>query len=151
MSQRAKRPQKRPKHLEEYVLGTNKNSKCNDKRISEPAEIAMECSDENITFIPPKPKIAKLNNGPEVVNPMDPKEVPNAGDVGNFNTHGGVPMLPRTQTTQAQSKPEKDPEGAGPRGRGAPRVRVATEEWPRIDSAPTSREAFLQTISSGMI
>ena len=46
-----------------------------------------------ITFIPPKPKIAKLN---KVVNPIDPNEVPNAGTlvdrgtpnegVGNFNT-----------------------------------------------------------------
>ena len=75
----------------------------------------MECSDENITFIPPRPKIAKLNNGPEVVNQINPNEVPNAGalvdrgtpneGVGNFNTHGGVPTLPRTQTTQARSKP----------------------------------------------
>ena len=39
----------------------------------------MECldeGDENITFITPKLKIAKLN---KIVNPMDPNEVPNAG------------------------------------------------------------------------
>ena len=74
MSQREKRPHKRPKHLEEYVLGsvgTNKNSKTkrdldehSQGQDVKPAEIAMECSDENITFIPPK---------------EDPKEVPNAG------------------------------------------------------------------------
>ena len=59
-------------------------------------EHVMKCSDdgdENINFIPPKPKIANLN---KVVNPIDPNEVPNAGTlvdrgtpnegVGNFNT-----------------------------------------------------------------
>ena len=56
MSQRAKCQQKIPKHLNEYVLGTKEHSKHD-----------MECSDEgheNITFIPPKPKIAKLNKDP---------------------------------------------------------------------------------------
>ena len=54
MSQRAKRQQKIPKNLNEYVLGTKEHSKHD-----------MECSDEgdeNITFIPPK--IAKLNKDP---------------------------------------------------------------------------------------
>ena len=94
MSQRAKRPQKRPKHLEEYVLGTNKNSKSNDKNIleehsqgqdhSKPAESAMECSDENITFIPPK----------EVSNAGAPVDegTPNEG-VGNFNIHNAGMIL----------------------------------------------------------
>ena len=69
MSQRVKRQQKRPRHLNEYVLGTNHS------KYSEQAKSAMEYSDEseeNITFIPPKPKIAKLN---KVVNP---NEAPNA-------------------------------------------------------------------------
>ena len=97
MSQRAKRQHKRPRHLNEYVLETNNHSK-----YSEQAKSALECSDEgdeNITFIPPKPKIAKLN---KVVNPMVPN-LPNAGALvdrgtpnegfGIFNTHGGVPTL----------------------------------------------------------
>ena len=126
MSQRVKRQQKRPRHLNEYVLGTNHS------KYSEQAKSAMEYSDEsdeNITFIPPKPKIAKLN---KVVNP---NEAPNAEvdssketevdssketkvdsskekevdstketeagtlvdeDVGKFNTQGGIPILPRT-------------------------------------------------------
>ena len=103
MSQRARRPQKRPKHLEEYVLGTNKHSKSNDKKNleehsqgqehSKPAKSAMECSDENITFIPPN----------EVSNAGAPVDegTPNEG-VGNFNIHGGVPTLP----TQTRSKPQ---------------------------------------------
>ena len=69
MSQRVKRQQKRPRHLNEYVLGTNHS------KYSEQAKSAMEYSDEsdeNITFIHPKPKIAKLN---KVVNP---NEAPNA-------------------------------------------------------------------------
>ena len=87
MSQRVKRQQKRPRHLNEYVLGTNHSKN------SEQAKSAMEYSDEsdeNITFIPPKPKIAKLN---KVVNPMDPNDpgalihrgTPNEG-VGNPET-----------------------------------------------------------------
>ena len=82
---RAKRQQKIPKHLNEYVLGTKERSK-HDKECSDDG-------DENITFIPPKPKIAKIN---KVVNPIDPNEVPNVGTlvdrgtpnegVGNFNT-----------------------------------------------------------------
>ena len=110
MSQRVKRQQKRPRHLNEYVLGTNHS------KYSEQAKSAMEYSDEseeNITFIPPKPKIAKLN---KVVNPneapnaevdssketeVDSSKETEAGtlvdeDVGNFNTQGGMPILPRT-------------------------------------------------------
>ena len=63
---RAKRQKKIPKHLNEYVLRTKEHSKHSDQ-----AESNMEYSDEgdeNITFIPPKPKKAK------VVNPMDPNE-----------------------------------------------------------------------------
>ena len=77
MSQRVKRQQKRPRHLNEYVLGTNHS------KYSEQAKSAMEYSDEgdeNITFIPPKPKKAKLN---KVVNPMDPNELLNPGGVWN--------------------------------------------------------------------
>ena len=69
MSQRVKRQQKRPRHLNEYVLGTNHS------KYSEQAKSAMEYSDEsdeNITFIPPKPKIAKLNKF------VNPNEAPNA-------------------------------------------------------------------------
>ena len=134
MSQRVKRQPKRPRHLNEYVLGTNHS------KYSEQAKSAMEYSDEsdeNITFIPPKPKIAKLNKF------VNPNEAPNAEvdssketevdssketkvdssketevdssketevdssketeagtlvdeDVGNFNTQGGMPILPRT-------------------------------------------------------
>ena len=46
---------------------------------------------ENITFIPPKPKIAKVN---KVVNPIDPNEVPNSGtfvDRGTPNEGVGNP------------------------------------------------------------
>ena len=71
---RAKRQKKIPKHLNEYVLRTKEHSKHSDQ-----AESNMEYSDEgdeNITFIPPKPKKAKLN---KVVNPMDPNEVLNPG------------------------------------------------------------------------
>ena len=71
---RAKRQKKIPKHLNEYVLRTKEHSKHSDQ-----AESNMECSDEgdeNITFIPPKPKKAKLN---KVVNPMDPNKVLNPG------------------------------------------------------------------------
>ena len=116
----SQRPRKRPAHLNDYELGTpNKHSKT--KRVleehsqgqevnldsgikatehSEPAESAMECSDdENINFIPPK-------------------EVPNAGapveGVGNFNTHDSAPISSATEATKHS-------------------------------------EAFLQTISSGMI
>ena len=87
---RAKRQKKIPKHLNEYVLRTKEHSKHSDQ-----AESNMEYSDEgdeNITFIPPKPKKAKLN---KVVNPMDPNEVLNPGalvdrgtpneGVGNFS------------------------------------------------------------------
>ena len=60
MSQRAKNPQKRPKHLEEYVLGINKHlsksSEPKSSKHSKPAESAMDCSDENINLIPPKAK-----------------------------------------------------------------------------------------------
>ena len=126
MSQRVKRQQKRPRHLNEYVLGTNHS------KYSEQAKSAMEYSDEsdeNITFIHPKPKIAKLNKF------VNPNEAPNAEvdssketevdssketkvdsskekevdstketeagtlvdeDVGKFNTQGGIPILPRT-------------------------------------------------------
>ena len=69
MSQRTKRQLKRPRHLNEYVLGTNNHSKYSEQASSDEG-------DENITFIPPKPKIAKFN---KVVNPIDPNEVPNAG------------------------------------------------------------------------
>ena len=58
----AKRQKKIPKHLNEYVLRTKEHSKHSDQ-----AESNMEYSDEgdeNITFIPPKPKIAKLNKDP---------------------------------------------------------------------------------------
>ena len=55
----AKRQKKIPKHLNEYVLRTKEHSKHSDQ-----AESNMEYeSDENITFIPPKPKIAKLKKG----------------------------------------------------------------------------------------
>ena len=53
----AKRQKKIPKHLNEYVLRTKEHSKHSDQ-----AESNMEYSDEgdeNITFIPPKPKKAK--------------------------------------------------------------------------------------------
>ena len=58
MSQREKRQKKRPKHLNEYVLGTNEHS---------------------------KPKIAKLdtNEGPNVGALVD-RGTPNEG-VGNFS------------------------------------------------------------------
>ena len=92
MSQRVKRQQKRPRHLNEYVLGTNHS------KYSEQAKSAMEYSDEgdeNITFIPPKPKIAKLN---KVVNPMDPNDpgalvdrgTPNEGVWNPENISSGI-------------------------------------------------------------
>jgi hypothetical protein len=73
----------------ENVLRTNEHSKHSDQ-----AESNMEYSDEgdeNITFIPPKPKKAKLN---KVVNPMDPNEVLNPGalvDRGTPNEGVGNP------------------------------------------------------------
>ena len=61
MSQREKRAHKRPKHLKEYVLETNRHSsKPKSSEHSKPAENALDCSDENIKFIPPKSKISKL-------------------------------------------------------------------------------------------
>ena len=86
---RAKRQKKIPKHFNEYVLRTKEHSKHSDQ-----AESNMEYSDEgddNITFIPPKPKKAKLN---KVVNPMDPNEVLNPGalvDRGTPNEGVGNP------------------------------------------------------------
>ena len=88
MSQRAKRKIKPPQYLDEYELGTKQHSqdqKLNGVKVkhSDQAESNMECSvegDENITFIPPKPKKAKLN---KVVNPMDPNELLNPGGVWN--------------------------------------------------------------------
>ena len=61
---RAKRQKKIPKHLNEYVLRTKEHSKHSDQ-----AESNMECSDEgdeNITFIPPKPK--KLHSQGQEIN-----------------------------------------------------------------------------------
>ena len=88
MSQREKRKKKIPKHLNEYLLGTKEHSKHSDQ-----AESNMECSDEgdeNITFIPPKPKKAKLN---KVVNPMDPnvdRGTPNEGVWNPENISSGI-------------------------------------------------------------
>ena len=79
---RGKRKIKPPQYLDEYEVGTKLHSKTNVKKVLEEhsqAESNMECSDEgdeNITFIPPKPKKAKLN---KVVNPMDPNELLNPG------------------------------------------------------------------------
>ena len=81
---RTKRKIKPPQYLDEYEVGTKLHSK---------AESNMECSDEgdeNITFIPPKPKKAKLN---KVVNPMDPnvdRGTPNEGVWNPENISSGI-------------------------------------------------------------
>ena len=67
MSQREKRKKKIPKHLNEYLLGTKEHSKHD-----------MVCSDEgdeNITFIPPKPKIAKIQNKLEIEVKKNKQEI----------------------------------------------------------------------------
>ena len=92
---RGKRKIKPPQYLDEYEVGTKLHSKTNVKKVLEEhsqAESNMECSDEgdeNITFIPPKPKKSKLN---KVVNPgaLVDRGTPNEGVWNPKNISSGI-------------------------------------------------------------
>ena len=84
---RQHRQRRCPKHLDQYILGSD--------------------DDENITFIPPKPKMAKLNDGPKVFNT---NEVPNAGALVD---RGTPPKIAKPSEAFYQTSSSDEDENTG--------------------------------------